>query len=247
MKKITIPLIFLIIVSIVFIFSLTNIVLWFIDNQNTSSKIKLIKEITPIEKVNETNKQNDYIAVDFTNLKKVNNETIAWIQVPNTKIDYPVVQHKDNSYYLSHSFDKTKNNAGWVFLDYRNSIEEMSDNTIIYAHGRLDKTMFGSLRDLTTTEYLEKEEHLIYLSTPSQNYVYEIFSIYHIVTTDDYITTSFPETEFSNWLNTMEKRSIYNFNIDVDSSEKILTLSTCYNNNEKLVVHSRLVRKQSRY
>jgi len=247
MKRLTIPLLFLIITIIIFVFSLTNIIFWFIDNQNTNNKIKLIKKITPIEIVNAESKGNDYLAVDFNNLKKMNNETVGYIQVPNTKIDYPIVKHKNNTYYLTHSFDKSNNNAGWVFLDYRNNFQELANNTIIYAHGRVDKTMFGSLKDLLSTEYLNSTEHYIYLSTPTENYVFEIFSIYHVVTTDDYIKTSFDTDEFSNWLNKIKKRSNYNFNLTVDNNDKILTLSTCYNNNEKLVVHSKLIRKQSRY
>lgn len=86
------------------------------------------------------------INVDFNELKKFNSNTKGWIQVNGTNINYPFVQAKDNKFYLTHSFDKSYNSAGWVFLDYRNNINELSKNTIIYAHGRLDTTMFGSLK-----------------------------------------------------------------------------------------------------
>ena len=64
-----------------------------------------------------------------------------------TNINYPVVQTNDNEYYLGRAFDKSKNDAGWVFMDYRNDVNNLSDNTIIYGHGRLDKTVFGSLKN----------------------------------------------------------------------------------------------------
>lgn len=86
-------------------------------------------------------------SVNFDDLIKENKDTIGWLIVNNTNIDYPVVQTNDNDFYLKHAFDKSKNNAGWVFADYRNTFSELNRNTVIYAHGRKDKVMFGSLVD----------------------------------------------------------------------------------------------------
>ena len=61
------------------------------------------------------------IDVDFTELKQTNSDVIGWIQVNGTNINYPFVQTNDNSYYLTHAFNKSYNDAGWVFLDYRNN------------------------------------------------------------------------------------------------------------------------------
>ena len=69
-------------------------------------------------------------------LLKENQETVSWITVNGTNINYPVVQHSDNEYYLNHSFDGSENSAGWIFLDYRNNIENTEKNTIIYGHSR---------------------------------------------------------------------------------------------------------------
>ncbi len=85
------------------------------------------------------------INVNFNDLKKNNPDVAGWLKVNGTNINYPFVQASDNKYYLIHSFNKSYNAAGWVFLDYRNN-NTNNKNTILYAQGRNDKTMFGSLK-----------------------------------------------------------------------------------------------------
>lgn len=251
MKKLVIPTIIFIMTLLLLIFSAFKVILWHLDNKDIESEVKLIQKITPIEVITETNEEEveeeEYLSVDFKEITNLNNEVVAWINIPNTSINYPVLKHKDNSYYLNHSFDKSKNNAGWIFLDYRNSLSELGSNTIIYGHNRLDGSMFGSLNNLTKSEYLNNEvDHLIYLSTPNYNYVFEIFSLYRIDTTDDYIQVDFKDNEFEDWLTMIQKRSIYNFNVTPNKDDKIITLSTCYKHVKKLVVHGRLIRTQIR-
>ena len=94
------------------------------------------------------------INVDFQELKSTNNQTVGWIQVNGTNINYPFVQANDNKYYLTHSFDKSHNTSGWVFLDYRNNIQTLDKNTILYAHGRIDKTMFGTLKNILNNDII---------------------------------------------------------------------------------------------
>ena len=109
----------------------------------------------------------DFLEVDFTEVLLHNKETVGWIKMGNTNIDYPIVQTSDNEYYLSHSFDKTKNKAGWIFSDFRNNLDFLNNNTIIYGHRRVDMSMFGSLINVLNPEYiLDKENQLIKISTP---------------------------------------------------------------------------------
>ena len=86
--------------------------------------------------------------LDFNKLFSVNNETVGWISVPNTSINYPVAKTNDNSFYLNHSFDKSKNTAGWIFADYRNSFNGQDKNIIVYGHNRMDSSMFATLKNL---------------------------------------------------------------------------------------------------
>lgn len=248
MKKLIVPQIIFCLMLFLLIFSAINVVLWYKDNKDISSHVKLVQNITPIKVITVTDneKKEDYLTADFDEIKKINNEVVGWLNIPNTNVNYPVLQHSNNSYYLNHSFDKTKNNAGWVFMDYRNSKTELENNTIIYGHNRLDGSMFGSLKNLTKKDYLDGKSHVIYLSTPEHNYAFEIFSIYRIDTTDDYIKTEFKNNDYVDWLELMKSRSIYDFKVDISEDDKIITLSTCYKHVKKLVVHAKLVRTQTR-
>lgn len=184
------------------------------------------------------------INVDFAELKKINPEVKGWIQVKGTNINYPFVQTNDNKYYLTHAFDKSHNSAGWVFIDYRNKLNGTDKNTIIYAHGRLDKTMFGSLKNILTSGWLDnKNNFVVKLSTKYENTLWQVFSVYHIPTTSDYIRTDFNgDKDFLNLANKLLNRSSYDFNTTVSENDRILTLSTCYNDSEKVVLHAKLIK-----
>ena len=127
-------------------------------------------------------------------------------------------------------------------MDYRNTLEE-DKNTIIYAHGRVDKTMFGSLRDVLNEEWSANESnYIVKVSTPKNDYLFKVFSTYHIATTNDYVKTNFSEEiDFENFISLVRGRSTTNFTTEVSTYDKILTLSTCYNNWEKMVLHAKLL------
>ena len=188
-------------------------------------------------------------SVDFTSLTKENKDTVGWIIVNNTNVNYPVVQTNDNDYYLSHDFNKKRNSAGWVFADFRDDFDNLSRNTVIYAHGRKDKVMFGSLTNtLNKKWYTNLDNQIIQLSTLKYNTMWQIFAVYKVEAESYYITTDFSSDEsYEEFLSTMKSRSIYNFGVDVDVNDKVLTLSTCYNDNGiRLVVQAKLVKIQER-
>ncbi len=250
MKKIKISIFVFVVALITLIFSFFNIIIWWGDNHEIESAIKLVQEVTPVKVITltdeEVSEEESYVSADLTEINKINDEVVGWINIPNTSINYPIVKHADNSFYLTHSFDKSKNKAGWVFMDYRNNINFDDKNTIIYGHNRLDGSMFGSLSNLTQKDYLNSQDHLIYLSTPEANYVYEIFSLYHIDTTDDYLKIDFDNQTFNEWVTMVTNRSIHNFQREISSDDQTLTLSTCYKHVKKLVVHAKLIRSQTK-
>ena len=266
-KNIILILIFLIL-FITLNISIYNIIKWKLDSNKTNEEINTIQENTNIEEVKDNKgteiikqaekipKENPYwdyikmnmIDVNFDNLKKINSDVVGWIKVNGTNINYPFVQSKDNKYYLTHSFSKSYNNAGLVFLDYRNN-NINNRNTIIYAHGRTDKTMFGTLRKVLNNGWINNtNNYVIKISTEKENSLWQIFSIYHIPTTNDYLQTEFKdEREYQRFLNILKNRSNHNFNTSITSNNTILTLSTCYNDSEKMVVHAKLIKKQKKY
>lgn len=182
----------------------------------------------------------------FSTLQEINKDTIGWLTVNNTRIDYPVVQAKDNDYYLRRDYYQNKNRHGWIFMDYRNNPDELNENTIIYGHNLANQTMFGTLRyALNSYWYKKSANQIITFNTPNENMKFQIFSIYTIPTTNDYLDITFPTTDaYQSYIDLVKGRSIYDFNIEVTTGDKILTLSTCANGNDKrLVIHAKLIKE----
>ena len=137
-----------------------------------------------------------FLSVDFSDLLSVNDEIVGWIRVSGTSVDYPVVQAKDNTFYLDHYYDKSFGYSGSIFSDFRNNLRSLNYNSVIYGHGRLDKTMFGSIRFGMDEEWFSnKDNYIIYLSTPYYNYIFLIFSVYVVNNENYYITTHFHNNE----------------------------------------------------
>ncbi len=217
------------------------------DNDNTTI-------IEPVEEIPKFNPYWDYINmnlinVDFNSLKETNDQVKGWIQVNGTNINYPFVQASDNKYYLTHSFNKSYNLAGWVFLDYRNDLSQLNKNTIIYAHGRIDKTMFGSLKNILTNGFLnDPNNFVVKLSTEYENTLWQVFSVYRIPLTSDYLKTTFVnDKQFLDFTKMLTDRSAHDFGTTVNETDQILTLSTCYNDDgERVVLHAKLIKKEIR-
>lgn len=182
----------------------------------------------------------------FSTLQEINKDTVGWLTVNNTRIDYPVVQAKDNDYYLRRDYYQNKNRHGWIFMDYRNNPDELNENTIIYGHNLANQTMLGTLRyALNSYWYKKSANQIITFNTPNENMKFQIFSIYTIPTTNDYLDITFPTTDaYQTYIDLVKGRSIYDFNIEVTTDDKILTLSTCANGNDKrLVIHAKLIKE----
>jgi len=191
----------------------------------------------------------DLLEVDFSKLEEQNPDTVGWIYVKDTNINYPVVQASNNNYYLTRDYDENWNDAGWIFMDYRNNSESFDKNTVIYGHSRLDKSMFGTLRKITNRSWFNnKSNHTIKFSTKYENTLWQVFSVYTIKAEDYYITTSFKDNnEYKTWLDTMKKRSIYNFNTSVSVDDKVMTLSSCYTTDGiRVVLHAKLIKEAKR-
>lgn len=211
------------------------------------------KEIINKEEYNpkDNDKYSDvsFISVNFDDLIAKNNETVGWIKVNNTNVNYSILKHTDNEYYLKHDFNKNYNIYGWVFADYRDDFEYFGNNTIVYAHNMTDRSMFGSLVwCLRESWYTNNENQFIKISTPKSNTVWKIFSIYTIKPEVYYLKTYFesPE-EHQIFLDVLKGRSIHNFNEDVTPNDKILTLSTCSDDGTKrVVIHAKMVKVEYR-
>ena len=180
----------------------------------------------------------------YNKLKKINSETMGYLVVNNTNISYPVVQHSDNSYYLSMDFYKKKSSTGWIYLDYRNNTNELNDNTIIYGHNMRNGTMFGTLRYVLDSSWRKNKDNMIIsLDVGNKKYKFEIFSAYKVDYTTDYLVTTLETSrEKKDFIDLIRNRSSFKSNVSVEIDDKILTLSTCTgSNNRRLVVHAVLL------
>ena len=133
------------------------------------------------------------VKVDWDALLAENPDTVAWLYVPNTKINYPVVRGEDNEYYLTHSFDGDEGwlaNYGTVFLDYRNNPDWSDASYFIYGHHMNDGSMFSDLVGLTDQKRFD-ECRTLYLLTPKGNFKLRSFAMLHIETEADIVQVSY--------------------------------------------------------
>ena len=248
---------------IIFVFCFIRLICWTKDNKASNEILKDVNELVEVkeETTDEAKKEEDetkidasdpywdfintsFLSIDYSKLREKNKDIIGWIKVNSTNINYPVVQYSDNEYYLTHDLYRNYNGGGWVFLDYRNKNDFNNKNSIIYAHGRENKTMFGTLKNILNKEwYQNKDNYVIKTSSLSGSYVWQVFSVYKTPNTNDYIKTNFStDNEYQTFLNLITKRSIYDFKTNVTINNKILTLSTCFDDNSKVVLHAKLIK-----
>ncbi len=184
--------------------------------------------------------KNKYIASILT----VNPDVVGWLKINETNIDYPVVQTKDNDYYLKHNLYNEEDKNGWIFMDYRNNNYELDANTIIFGHTMYySGVMFGTLANAYKKSWYSNPENLVIsFDTIYESNKYQIFSIYKVPKTTDYLQTYFEnDEEFLEFIDLIKGRSIEDFQIEINPGDKILTLSTCSNYSERLVVHAKLI------
>ena len=123
-RKIILTILFLIFIAIMII-SGTMILKRAKENKESNDIIEDISESISIdENIDNIEKYN----ISFEELKQTNSDTIAWLKVNGTDIENPVVKTTNNDFYMTHSFDKSYNSAGWVFMDYKNKFDGTDNN-----------------------------------------------------------------------------------------------------------------------
>ena len=220
------------------IISAFYIIKWYVNNkQNENLKEKILNAINVENEIDKKYK------VDFDKLKEINKETVAWLKVNGTNIEYAVVKTNNNSYYLNHNFDKKYNSAGWIFADYKNKLDGTDKNIVIYGHNMRDSSMFGTLKNILGEEWHNNEEnYVIDFITEKEERKYQVFSVYQIKNEDYYIDTEFENNQFKEFIDELKNRSIKDFNVEILAEDSILTLSTCANNNKyRIVLHAKRI------
>jgi sortase B len=239
---------------------------WITDSASTSQQTNKIHDITKSFEI-EDNDDTQIIAtgepddapywkylktslldVDFNELRNINSDTAGWIHLGGTNINYPYVQTTNNDFYLKHTFDRSYNTAGWIFEDFRNKNDGTDRNMILYAHGRNDGSMFGTLRTILTNGWMKNpDNYYVRTANDGEMALWQVFSVYRIKTTTDYIQTSFSsDDQFEKFLFMLKNRSAKDFGATLSGKDKIITLSTCWNSEERVVLHAKLIKHQPR-
>lgn len=183
----------------------------------------------------------------FRDILSINNNIIGWITMNGTMVDYPILQAKDNAYYLNRNYKEEDSRAGSIFMDYRNDVTQQERNTILYGHYMKDGSMFGQLKRFLDEEFFEQNPYF-YFDTLYDSYEVEIFSVYHTTTDFYYIETDFANNEaYHTFLDDIKERSEVTTDIELGTDDQIITLSTCDylldRDKGRLVIHGKLVKR----
>ena len=173
--------------------------------------------------------------------RSVNEDIEAWIRIPNSCIDYPIVYSEDNNFYLNHDVYRKYAAAGSIFIDKRNNKEFMDFNTIIYGHNMKNGTMFGELINFNNMGYfLNNPTAQIFL--PDATYTLEIFAFIKLMYDDEIIYGSVSETNCIEFIKYVKSTALQYRDIQLSDNDRIVTLSTCTNDlaDARIVLLARL-------
>lgn len=166
------------------------------------------------------------ISVNFQELTALNQDIVGWLYSPNTVINYPVAQGKDNNQYLHSDIYGNYLQSGTLFVDFRNKKIGEDANFLIYGHNMKNGSMFGSL--LSYHSYYYYADHpVMYYLTPEQNYAIELYVGVVVKSNANIYLPSATDYEIRAILAELKKKSTFVSNITIDEDDTFVTLSTC--------------------
>ncbi len=179
---------------------------------------------------------------DLAPLREVNPDVLGWIWIPDTQVDYPIMDGEDNDYYLEHTWDRQPSLAGSIGLECMNSSDLSDFNTLLYGHRMKNETMFGSLKHYNRMEYYQAHPY-VYILDDSGVHRYEVFSAYTApVDGDTFLYGFLNEAHMLSFLEYCKTNSVIDIDVNLTPNDRILTLVTCTGNGyeARWVVHARL-------
>lgn len=203
-------------------------------------------EKTDTEKDTMTYSQDKSFLPDYQDLYLQNNDMVGWIKIEDTKINYPVMQSKDNpNFYLKHGFDKAYTDYGCPYVQENCDVDIPSDNLIIYGHNMRDSSMFSGLMKYADKSFWESHKTISF-DTLTEKCNYEIIAAFKTV-----VYTDSPESfkyyqfvnadtadEFNVYITKCKELALYDTGVTAEYGDKLITLSTCEysRNNGRMVV-----------
>lgn len=215
-------------------------------NQNLYSEAK------PIAIETESNRQFsvEQLKETVADLHATNDDVKAWIQIPNTEINYPMLQYSDNDYYLHRDYNKDYTKYGSIYMNYKSDFSDVNSNIIVYGHNMNDGQMFATLNKYTEEEFYQEHSEF-YIVTAEEVFIYEIFGVFNSKIYKENETGVFRyyqynnlenESEFQEYIENIQSEQLFESGREPEYGRQIMTLSTCRpgaNNNRIVVVAQR--------
>ena len=232
----------MVIASCVFLFAGFYLFLIFSEYNKSNNEYESLEEtVISIQVPNAADKEETVFKVDFDKLKEINSDVLAWIRFENPeKISYPVVAGIDNDVYLTKTFEGNYNSSGTLFTDMNNSGNFKERNTFIYGHNMKNGSMFGQLRKYQEEKFCVENPYFYIYTPDGREMKYQVFATCIVKDTSDSFTKWYEnDSEFMDYINYEKRMSLYSVDIEVETDDTIVTLSTCTNvrDDERLLVH----------
>ena len=208
-RKITPQKVVMFLAGVTIVACLSVLAIWLFDGFQAQQDYQQVAD-TSTETTGDGDQATDQ-RINFDELKATNSDTVAWLRVPNTTINYPVVQTTDNATYLSKTFTGGYSLSGTIFLDKGNAADFSSVNSILYGHNRVDGTMFADLDKIYDGSLGNDIKIFLYLPDGTVR-TYRVFSSY--VTANDPTSINPSVTDFNSFAGEMLARSERDFNLD---------------------------------
>lgn len=184
------------------------------------------EEPDPVPPVEEPEENYIPISVDFAPLLEQCQDVVGWLYLPDTVINYPVVQGETNDTYLRHMLNGKYNVAGSIFVDYRNGEFGSDRNYIIYGHNMQDGSMFGSLVKYKDASYYD-EHPAFYFITPEKSYLLELYAGFVTNSRSDSYTITHTDETLGEYMARVKAQSTFSSPVEYQAGDQVVTLSTC--------------------
>jgi len=182
--------------------------------------------------------------VDFDAMREIFPDIVAWIQSEGTVINYPIVQGRDNDYYLYRLADGTRHSMGSIFLDYRNAADFSEQSIVIYGHDMRSGDKFGSFRHYSNQQYFEQHSTM-FIFTPERDFELVLFAGYVLDSAFEVPPMSFRDlAAFESFIADIRRRSIFKSDVEIGFEDQLVFLATCTTSgsvNERLIIVGKLV------
>lgn len=165
---------------------------------------------------------------------------VAWIRVDGTRIDFPVMQGNDNTYYLNHTYQHAYHPFGEVFMDVRNAREASDANTILYGHNVQTGQVFHDLEQYRSESFRAKHPYVTLLTLDAKK-IYKIQAVYTASAYDNYRQVRYEDQQWQDFRKWVHARNLVQGSLPDRATSRILTLSTCSDDANRLVVQAEAV------